>query len=129
MNFFEKFRVVNGKSTHKWVDKLGNYISKLKDGEYTVIVKEYDRTLAQNSTLWMWVSTLKEHHGYTKQEMYDALIDAYSWTYTYRGIDGKPRQKKVTTSMMSVTEMRHFMESVIQHAAEENVELRIPDEY
>lgn len=103
-------------------------MSHKKDGYYLFSISDIDRSIEQNNTLWMWVDDLREHHGYTKQEMYDALIDAYSWTYTYRDIHGYPKQKKVTTSMMSVSQMNDFMESVVQHAAEEGVILRMPNE-
>ena len=103
-------------------------VRNCKDGDYSLSIEKWTRSLAQNATLWMWIEDLRKHHGYTKQEMYDALIEAYSWIYTYKDLQGKPKQKKVTTSMMNVEEMQHFMDSVIQHAAEENVTLRIPDD-
>jgi hypothetical protein len=103
-------------------------IESQPDGVYLMRIEKPSRSLEQNRTIWMWIEVLRKHHGYTKQEMYDALIEAYSWVYTYRGLDGKPKQKKVTTSMMKVDEMQSFMESVIQHAAEENVVLPMPED-
>lgn len=102
-------------------------ISSQKDGYYALSIKKWDRTIEQNNTMWMWIDILKDHHGYSKQEMYDALIDAYSWPYTYRNLKGKPEQKMVTSSMMSIDEMSEFMDRILQHAAEENVKLPMPE--
>ena len=109
-------------------ENVRDLVRSKKDGHYAFTLKKWTRTLAQNNTMWDWIKTLRQHHGYSKKEMYDALIQAYSWPYTFRGLDGKPRQGMVTTSMMSVDEMSHFMECIVQHAAEENVTLRMPKE-
>jgi hypothetical protein len=118
----ESGKVVFGKPAIK------RLIESQPDGVYLMRIEKPSRSIEQNRTIWMWIEVLRKHHGYTKQEMYDALIEAYSWVYTYRGLDGKPKQKKVTTSMMKVDEMQSFMESVIQHAAEENVVLPMPED-
>lgn len=121
----KKVKIKDGKITVGKHD-VRDMIRDAKDGYYAIVLKGWDRTIEQNNTLWMWIDVLKNYHGYDKQGMYDALIEAYSWTYTYRNFEGKPRQKKLTTSQMTVRQMSEFMESIVQHAAEQNVKLPMP---
>jgi hypothetical protein len=48
--------------------------------------------------------------------------------YTIRGFDGKPIQKKLTTSKMNVRQMHDHMNRVDQWAAENNIVLPQPDD-
>lgn len=92
-------------------------------------IKDRSRTLDQNAYYWKIVSILAEYHGYTTQEMHEALLDAYSWTVTYKNFEGKPKQRKFRTSEMGVKQMSRYMETVIQHAAEEGVKIPDPWDY
>lgn len=123
MNFFEKFRVLNGKSTHKWVDKLGNYIRALNDGVYAVTVKEYKskRSLEQNKYYWKILEIIGEDLGYYKEELHEEFIDAFSPIKTIRGLNGKPKQKRVRTSEMNVEQMSKHIERIIHFAAENSI--------
>ena len=97
-----------------------------KDGYYSIQVKKWTRTLSQNALMWSWITILADYHGMDKNAMYNELIDAYSWIYTYEDLNGKPKQAKVTTSQMSTDEMSHFMECIVRHASEFEVSLPMP---
>jgi len=50
MKFSESFRIKDGKSTHRWNSKLGQFLTTLDDGEYECTVQplEMTKTLEQN---------------------------------------------------------------------------------
>jgi hypothetical protein len=130
MQFTETFRVKSGASTHKWYDKLANYIRTLQDGVYAVTVKEYKskRSLEQNALYWKWISIIGNDLGYHKNEMHEALLEHLSIPYTFKGIDGKVKQKQLRTSMMNTQQMSDYMFAVEQFAAEQSINLPRPDE-
>lgn len=129
MEFFEKFRIENGKSTHKWYDKLANYIRSLNDGVYQIEIKEYKskRSLEQNALYWKWITIIGNELGYHKKEMHEALLEHLSIPYTFKGIDGKVKQKQLRSSMMNVQQMSDYMFAIEQFAAEQNIILPKPE--
>lgn len=106
---------------------VADMIAQAKDGkDYLLELKEWTRSLEQNNTLWMWIADMKDDMGYTKQELYDALVDEYAPLYMTKNIQGNVVQKKMTTSKMGVSEMSEFLACVERLANEMNIKLRMP---
>ena len=124
-----KIKVEAGKITvgrHELRDK----IPKLDDGYYRIKIDKWkdSRSLDQNALYWSWLSIIGEDLGYYKEEIHEEMIRMFAPTYTLRGLDGKPKQKKLTTSKMKVNQMHEFMNRVDQFAAEQGIVLPQPDD-
>ena len=124
-----KVKIQDGKITvgrHELRDK----IAKLDDGYYRLKIDKWkdSRSLDQNSLYWKWLSIIGEDLGYYKEEIHEEMIRMFAPTYTMRGLDGKPKQKKLTTSKMKVNQMAEFMQRVDQFAAEQGIILPRPDD-
>lgn len=124
-----KIKVENGKITigrHEVADT----VAKLEDGYYNLSIEKWkdSRSIQANNLYWKWLSIIGEYLGYYKEEIHEEMIRMFAPTYTLRGLDGKPRQKKLTTSKMKVDQMAEFMQRVDQFAAEQGIILPRPDD-
>lgn len=124
-----KVKVQDGKVTVGRHD-LRDKIAKLEDGYYNFEIEEWkdSRSLQQNRLFWSWMTIMGNHHGMTKDEMHDEMIDRFAPVYTRRTIEGKPKQEKMGTSKMNVKQMHEFMQQVDQFAAEWGTVLPQPDD-
>jgi len=66
--------------------------------------------------------------GYFKDEIHEEFIRMFAPVYTIRGLDGKPRQIKLTTSKMNTKQMHDYMERINQWSAEQGIVLPQPDD-
>ena len=132
MKFSEVFEIRNGEQSHKFMDKVINYMNHLKslDGKYELEIKEYksNRSIEQNNLYWQWISIIGNDLGYHKNEMHEALLEHFSIPYTFKGIDGKVKQKQLRSSMMSVEQMSDYMNQVQQFANEQGIMLPSPQD-
>lgn len=116
--------ITDGKKT------LRAYIQSLKDGDYAVKIEEWKdkRSLRQNALYWRWLEVIGNELGYYKDELHEVFIDQFSDVWTVRGLDGKPKQKRVRTSQMNVKQMARYMDRIEQFAAEQDIQLPQPED-
>ena len=124
-----RFRKENGKITIGR-QRVFNHLKGLPDGDFSLDTDEWKekRRLRQNNLMWKWIEILADYHGYDKNSMYDVFIEQWAPIKTIEGLDGKPIQKKITTSKMTVEQMTRFMSNIDRHAAEFGVQLPRPEE-
>lgn len=107
--------------------EVRDILSKCKDGYYFFTIEPYKRSIAQNSLMWKWFTIIGNDLGYTKEEVHGEMIELFAPIYTRRSVTtGKPKQERMTTSMMNVEQMSDFLKSVDQFAAEQDIILPEP---
>ena len=102
-------------------------VRKLKDGYYSLTIKEWSRTLAQNSYYWVCLEIIGNELGYEKNELHEVFLDMFAPVMTFRDINGKPKQRKMRSSEMSTKEMSEYMNQIDQFAAEQSIILPQPE--
>lgn len=114
--------------------KLGKFelkdaVRNLSDGYYAIVIKEWKskRSLDQNALYWKWITIIGEELGYYKNEMHETFLDAYAPVQTIRDLEGKPKQKSVRSSQMTVKQMSDYMMQIEQFAAENNIAIPHPE--
>lgn len=108
---------------------IRHMIEHLSNGDYAISVSEWkdSRSLNQNALYWKWLQIIGDDLGYHKDELHEEFIEAFSDIYTIKGLDGKPKQKRVRTSKMNVQQMSTYMDRIQQFAAEQNITLPQPE--
>jgi len=126
----QKIKVDDGNITIGY-EQLGSMFRKLEDGTYAVTVSDWkdDRSLRQNRYYWKCITIIGNDLGYHKNEMHETFLDAFSPIKTIRNLQGKPIQKPVRTSEMSVEQMTAYIEQIIQFASEQNIKLPNPEDH
>jgi len=102
-------------------------VRKLKDGYYSLTIKEWSRTLSQNALYWQWLTIIGNELGYEKNELHEVFLDMFAPVMTFRDINGKPKQRKMRSSEMSTKEMSEYMNHIDQFAAEQSIILPQPE--
>ena len=99
---------------------------------WRVEIKEAESagTYEQLKYFWGVVNkALMEHHGYDKEEMYNALLAAYAQPHVYKKLDGTTATRPRTLSEMGKRERSAFIDRCLQHASENEVKLPAPPWY
>ena len=111
------------------IPRLKKILQQLSSGEWMIKIEEYknDRTLRQNSYYWKVLSIIGEELGYYKNELHEVFLDQFAPIQTIRNLEGKPIQKPVRTSQMTVEQMTAYIEQIIQFAAENNIVIPNPE--
>jgi hypothetical protein len=121
-----KVKIEQGKVTIGRHD-LRDKIAKCKDGYYSIKIKGWDRSLAQNNYYWSCITLIGEELGYTKEELHEIMLDMFAPIMTYRDLNNKPKQRKIRSSEMSTKEMSEYMNHIDRFAAEQNIILPQPE--
>lgn len=110
-------------------DDLSNDFRNLKDGYYSVEITKWkdDRTLRQNRFYWKIITIIGNELGYRKNEMHEVFLNHFSPVKTIKSLEGKPIQTPVRTSEMTVDQMREYLDTIIQFAAEQSIKLPQPE--
>jgi hypothetical protein len=122
-----KIKIENGSVTIGRHD-LRDKIAKCKDGYYKITIKEWTRSLAQNSYYWMCLTIIGDELGYTSQELHEIMLDMFAPIMTYRDLNNKPKQRKIRSSEMSTKEMSEYMNHIDRFAAEQSIILPQPED-
>lgn len=101
-----------------------DHIAKQKDGRYLIEIHKWSRTLEQNSTMWLWNQIIGDELGYTKSEIHEILLDMFAPVITFSDLNGKPKQRKLRSSEMSVEQMSRYLDQIDRFAAEQSIILR-----
>lgn len=120
------FRIRNGELSNTTL--IRNHIQNMPDGEYVLQIRKASRSLSQNNLYWKWVGILAQSLGYGKNEMHEALLEAFSYPMTYKNLDGRPSRRKLRTSEMTVDDMKAYMNDIEVFAHENGVMLPLPEE-
>lgn len=99
-----------------------------------VVIKPYkkDRTLAQNSLMWMWFSIIRDAlrdagENYSKDDVHDFFVDEFLPTRAIK-IRGETKVVQITTSRLKVKEFSEFLNNVDHHCGSEwGISLPHPD--
>ena len=104
-------------------------IETAEPGDYMLSLEEWKskRSLNQNALYWKWLQIIGDELGYYKDELHEEFIEAFSDIYTIKGLDGKPKQKRLRTSKMNVQQMSTYMDRIQQFAAEQGIMLPQPE--
>jgi hypothetical protein len=126
----QKIKIKDGK-IKIGTDKLRSTFRSLSDGEYAVEISKWknDRSLRQNRYYWKIITIIGSDLGYRKNEMHEVFLNNFSPIKTVRNLDGKPIQTPVRTSEMDVEQMKEYLDTIIQFAAEQNINLPNPEYY
>ena len=116
-----RVRIENGKMIGGGAIK--SYLPTLKDGEYSLEIKTWTRTLEQNNLYWKWLTIIGNDLGYFKNEMHEIFIDMYAPVLTFADLRNKPRQRKVRTSEMTRKQMSEYMNQIEIFASEQGIVL------
>ena len=95
-------------------------ISNLEyDKPHEVIIKPYKhvRSVEQNNLLHSWVREIANETGHTVEEIKDHICAEFLGTKDYVGLDGKPKNRLMTTSELNVEEMSALIERVTELGA------------
>lgn len=85
------------------------------DKPWTMEIRPYkkNRTLAQNSLLWLWMEFIAKELGYDNPEdVYEELGDKFLPVVEYRGFDGTMKQKRIGSSKLKTKEFTEFLEKI-----------------
>jgi len=102
---------------------MKSYLPTLKDGDYAFEIKRWTRTVEQNNLYWKWLEIIGNDLGYFKNEMHEVFLDMFAPTMTFADLNGKPKQRKVRSSEMTVKQMNEYMNQVEVFAAEHGIAL------
>lgn len=110
-------------------DELKDVIRSLQDGEYAVEISEWKdkRRLRANNLYWKWLTVIGSDLGYHKNELHETFLDMFAPIKTIRDLNGKPVQKPVRTSEMTIEQMNAYMNEIDQKAAELGIILPQPE--
>ena len=105
------------------------YIRQQK-GVLQVDIKPYkkNRSNSQNSTLWMWLSDLADHFGYTPEELHEELKVKFLGVEE-KTVAGELIRQPISTTGLSTKEMADYLNKVEILARNQGVVLRYPDDY
>lgn len=131
-----KFRMPGGMI--EMVQQLCTACRQLAGGEYTLVLMPTHkwlktekmlnrlrlRSLEQNSTMWMWLTVIGNHFGYSKDEMKKILQDELMPEHTV-WFRGKAHDCRGTRDMTKA-QMTYFMDLIQQFAANEGIVLPLP---
>ena len=89
------------------------------DKPHEVIIKPYKhvRSVEQNNLLHSWVREIANETGHTVEEIKDHICAEFLGTKDYVGLDGKPKNRLMTTSELNVEEMSALIERVTELGA------------
>lgn len=106
------------------------FIDKLDNKTYEVHIKEHkkNRTKSQNDTYWMWLADIASHFGYTEEELHETLKVRFLGVDEYI-VDGVTLRKPKSTTKLKTKEMAEYMLKVEMLARQNDIRLRIPDDY
>ena len=102
---------------------MKSYLPTLKDGDYAFEIKRWTRTVEQNNLYWKWLEIIGNDLGYFKNEMHEVFLDMFAPTMTFADLNGKPKQRKVRSSEMTVKQMNEYMNQVEVFASEQGIAL------
>lgn len=97
---------------------------------YQVFIKPYkkNRTVSQNNTYWMWLSDIAPVFGYTENELHEILKVRFLGVVKYM-VDGVELVKPISTKTLKTKEMAEFLIKVEVLARQNEIKIRIPDDY
>jgi len=97
-------------------DRAISHIKALNvDKPWSVDIKPYkkNRSLAQNSLLWLWMGFIAKELGYDEpDDIYEEMVAKFLPLIEYRGLDGEMKQKRRGTSKLKTKEFTEFLEKV-----------------
>lgn len=111
-------------------ENVRDLVRSKKDGYYNLKIEKWEdsRSLQQNRLYWQWLTIIGEELGYTKSEMHEVMLDQFAPKLTFRGLDGKPKQRKIRTSEMTIKQMHEYMDTLDRWSAEMSIILPQPDD-
>lgn len=125
MKFKRFFRVTDGKTVKAWRLEVRDYLNSLPNGNYFITIEEAkdNRSILQNRLYWKWLEIIGDDLGYMPKELHEEFLELYAPVFTVRGLDGKPKQKPIRTSKMSVEQMAKYMEAISAFCSQHNIRL------
>lgn len=128
-NFTAHFTVENGQIVWKSESYMDTWLPKLEGQKGIAVVKKKwnKRSLDQNALYWLWMETISEHTGHTKEELH----------HIFKGRFAPKKQVEVAkkvynipkgTSEMSTGEMVSYMLDVEAEAAQMGLTLPHPED-
>ena len=97
---------------------------------WTLEIKLYrkDRSAAQNKLLWMWLTIIGNELGYTKDEIYEEMVDLYLPMIEMRRFNGEKREVRLTTSKLNTKEFTEFLSNIDLFASGMGIILPHPED-
>lgn len=91
---------------------LDTIMRLLPNGEYLLSVKKKpkQRSINQNSLMWLWFACIEDETGTPKEDIHDYYCNKF--LKTHRNVYGDDMVLVKGTSKLTTDEMRNFMENV-----------------
>lgn len=107
------------------------FIKSLASGDgLCVEIKPYkkNRSVRQNSTMWMWYHVISKHTGIEPEDLHDQLKDRIlGWEI--KNINGVDREVLKSTTKLDTKEMARFLSAIEALAMELKIVLPMPQDY
>lgn len=132
------FKAIDGKLTKQAEQQLGLLVGLLdgKDIKITVEKQKSKRSISQNSLYWLWITTIGDYVGHTKEAMHDVFkrmflrdklsplqTDEFLQYYRQNQADIEASTRKLTKE-----EMTEYLNNVDEQARNLGIKLPQPAE-
>jgi hypothetical protein len=107
-----------------------NFIKSLNlDKKWRITIEPYkaNRSTAQNSLYWMWVTIIGEDIGYSREELHVVMADKFLGYEEIKAM-GKEYQVLKSTKTLNAKEFTEYLNKIERQASELGVVLPHPDD-